>query len=362
MGRCYWSIINVCFFTLFFEKNYFNFLSINSTFNFGNSTDDQQLGCLWQGNYLLSVNLAGHISYLDPNNPDKPHKVIRGHNKFVTSLAYDSQQKHLFTGSYDSVITRWDLDSGETVPIGNAEHSHSNTIAQSVIAGGNLVTGSMDDSFKVTPLAPLAYSADKFATDSPVSGVAANDNGAVVAASMQSIYLAKNGAQVATLKVGYSPKSIALSPNGDEVAVGGEDANIYLYNISGNTFAEKGKYTGHRDHITSLAYSADGKYLASGCKDRSVFVFDRASGENVTPGWVFHTSRINSVAFSPDSQHVVSASLDQNVIVWDINDKNKRITIKGAHRGGVNSVLWLNNNTIASSGQDCATKTWDLQY
>lgn len=310
----------------------------------------------------MSVDLYGHINYLDPNNPDKPHKVVRGHNKFVTSLSYDSQSRKLYSGSYDSVITQWDLDSGETWGAGNAANAHTNTIAQSTIAFGSLITASMDDSFKVTPLNPFAYTPEKFATDSPVSGVAAHDNGTIAACSMHSLYLVKNGAVVATEKVNYSPKSIAISPDGNEVAAGGENGKVYLYNVSGNTFAEKGVYEGQRDHVTALDYSKDGKFLATGCKDRSVFVFNRANGANETLGWVFHTSRINSIAFSPDSQHVATGSLDQNVIVWDMGDKNKKVVVKGAHRGGVNAVAWVNNNTLASAGQDCTVKTWDLQY
>ncbi len=42
----------------------------------GNDVLDQQVGCLWQGSYLLSVSLSGYINYLDINDPSKPCRVV----------------------------------------------------------------------------------------------------------------------------------------------------------------------------------------------------------------------------------------------------------------------------------------------
>lgn len=48
-----------------------------TTFNMGADVLDQQLGCLWQKNHLLSVSLSGYINYLDRNNPDRPLRTIK---------------------------------------------------------------------------------------------------------------------------------------------------------------------------------------------------------------------------------------------------------------------------------------------
>merc|ERR1711911_433646 len=52
-------------------------MSVVSVFNMGNNIEDQQVSCLWQGEHLLSVSLAGHITYLDPSNPEKPRRVVK---------------------------------------------------------------------------------------------------------------------------------------------------------------------------------------------------------------------------------------------------------------------------------------------
>lgn len=51
--------------------------SVVTTFTMGSSVLDQQLGCLWQKDHLLSVSLSGYINYLDRNNPSKPLRVIK---------------------------------------------------------------------------------------------------------------------------------------------------------------------------------------------------------------------------------------------------------------------------------------------
>lgn len=48
-----------------------------TTFKLGADVQDQQLGCLWQKNHLLSISLSGYINYLDKNNPNKPIRTIK---------------------------------------------------------------------------------------------------------------------------------------------------------------------------------------------------------------------------------------------------------------------------------------------
>ena len=55
-------------------------------FTFGDTVDDQQLGCLWQGDYLLTVSLSGNINYLDTNNPSSPMRIIKVVNVMMMML------------------------------------------------------------------------------------------------------------------------------------------------------------------------------------------------------------------------------------------------------------------------------------
>lgn len=60
--------------------------SVVDTFTMGSNVLDQQLGCLWQKDHLLSVSLSGYINYLDRNNPSKPLRVIKVRLPWVVAL------------------------------------------------------------------------------------------------------------------------------------------------------------------------------------------------------------------------------------------------------------------------------------
>jgi len=91
-------------------------------------------------------------------------------------------------------------------------------------------------------------------------------------------------------------------------------------------------------------------------------IFNLANNEIKIEGWVFHSARVNDIAWTSDSLHLASASLDGSLYVWSIQNPLKRIAIKDAHRGGVNNVAWLNDNTLLSSGQDCTIKSWSITH
>ena len=77
---------------------------MHSEFKMGDQVEDQQVSCLWQGEYLLSVSLSGHINYLDRNNPDRPLRVLKGHNKNLSAVASFNNGSTIYSASFDGRI------------------------------------------------------------------------------------------------------------------------------------------------------------------------------------------------------------------------------------------------------------------
>jgi len=306
------------------------------------------------------VNLNGDIISLDQNNPKVPLRVIKGHNKLVTCLAFDHATKALYSGSYDGVILQWNLENGIAVPI--AGQGHSSSVTQAVVQGSKLVSVSVDDTARFTPLSPPQYAAQGVKLDSQPQGVAAaHGKDVAVVVTLNSVVVMQGEKVASNTAVKYQPTCVAISGDATEVAVGAKDNTIHIYSLAGSTLTEKTVLTEHRGFLTALSYSHDGKHLASADQNRDIFVWDSASHKLKVKDWVYHNARITSLAWNPNNNHIVTGSLDSHVYVWSVAEPNKYIAIKNAHRGGVNAVLWVDETTVASAGLDCSIKTWTVK-
>ncbi|KAF2069447.1 hypothetical protein CYY_009240 [Polysphondylium violaceum] len=324
------------------------------TFTFGSDVNDQQLGCLWQGDSLLSVNLNGDISYLDETNTARPKQIVKGHNKLVSTIAFDRATGALFSSSIDGVLLQWDLSTGLASSFSGP--AHKNQITSIKVVDNKVYTCAKDDSAKISSLADQTYGAS-IGVDSPAVGIAVSGD-LTVTASMKSVYVIKNGAIVSTTPAPYEPTCI--STNGSQVAVGGKDKKIYIYTVSGNNLTQSHTLDAHRGELSKLAYSPSGALLAAGDTNREVIVWDGKTQKSSS--WVNHTGRVNAIDWSQDSKYVVSGGLDSQIFVWDLEKSGPLLQIKNSHKGGVNEIVFTGANSIASAGNDNSIKIWNIQF
>ncbi|KFY93584.1 hypothetical protein V498_04339, partial [Pseudogymnoascus sp. VKM F-4517 (FW-2822)] len=115
---------------------------------------------------------------------------------------------------------------------------------------------------------------------------------------------------------------------------------------------------GHSDKINSVAFSHDSTLLASASYDRTVRIWDAATGtlQQTLEG---HSYGIKSVAFSHDSKLLASASDDRTVRIWDAATGTLEQTLKG-HSNWVNSVAFSHDSKLlASASDDRTVRIWD---
>jgi WD40 repeat protein len=150
--------------------------------------------------------------------------------------------------------------------------------------------------------------------------------------------------------------SLAFSPDGKILASGSKDCTIKLWEVS--TEREISTLKGHRKYINSVAFSPDGKILASGSKDKTIKLWDVRTGREITTLWE-HSYGVSSVAFSPDGKTLASSGGDKTIKLWDVRTGQKISTLNG-HLSFVSSVAFTpDGKTLASSGGDKTIKLWD---
>lgn len=151
--------------------------------------------------------------------------------------------------------------------------------------------------------------------------------------------------------------SLAFSPDGKILASGSKDWTIKLWEV--NTGREISTLKGHRKYINSVAFTPDGKILASGSKDKTIKLWDVSSGREITTLWQ-HSYGVSSVAFSPDGKTLASGGQDSTIKLWDVRTGKEISTIKG-HSAFITSVAFsADGKTLASGSGDQTIKVWDV--
>ncbi|XP_068133607.1 WD repeat-containing protein 1 [Hyperolius riggenbachi] len=337
-----------------------------TTFTFGTETLDQQLGCLWQKDYLLTVSLSGYINYLDKNNPSRPQRVIKGHSKSIQCMTVHhlDGRPTIYTGSHDGHINYFDGHSGDNDTF--TGKGHTNQVSSMAVDSTNqLVSCGMDDTVRYTNLINKAYSPqDVVKLDVQPKCIAVGSNGYVVTICIGQIVLLKDKKKVFVLdSLDYEPECVAVHKGSGTVAVGAVDGNIHLYSIQGNTLKDDGKSLPGTAMITSLAYSNDGAFLAATDAARIVTVYIVADGYAEKDKFYGHHAKAVCVAWSPDNEHFASGGIDMMVIVWAVSDSDKRIKLPDTHRlHHVTGLAWLDKHTVATVAHDGCVKAWTVTF
>jgi WD40 repeat protein len=117
-------------------------------------------------------------------------------------------------------------------------------------------------------------------------------------------------------RVGVS-LNLAFSPNGKCLATGGEEDTVKIWDVQ--TGRPLHSLSGHHGDVYAVAFSDDGRWLASAGEDSTVRVWDCHDEYALVRTLRGHTALVSSLAFSRDGRQLYSGSRDTTVKVWDLS-------------------------------------------
>jgi WD40 repeat protein len=152
-------------------------------------------------------------------------------------------------------------------------------------------------------------------------------------------------------------RAVAWSPDGKLIASGGKDNVVRIWEAASGRLIHT--FAGHTDWIRSLEFSGDGRFLVSSAEDRTVRVWNVAEGriEHVFSGTY---DDIRCVALRPDFGLLAIGSADNLVRLWDPKSGELMHVLSG-HNRSVEKALFVGNDKLVSADERGVVMIWPFR-
>jgi len=347
----------------------------------GTSVDDQILSCLWMKGNILTVSLSGDIKIFESDDILKANKVLSGHKKNITAVCV-GKENFIYSASFDAVLIKWNSLTGETTKFTGQGHSNSIVAMEYSASDNNLVTISMDDTLRITPLGDedkwnsVGSVSTKLASQPSSLSLSGSIEDYAIVGCQKELCLIKNGKVVSTVINKCFPVYTSITKQGhvaattEQTSMGGiEKQSVKLYEVVEGKLQESSvKIETNMTSIGSLQYSPDGVRLAV-ANNKEILVFNVNEQYKQVQRIQGSSTRITGIKWSSDNRHLASYTIDCSIFVWDAIEGKHKAKVSSAHtKANVSALSWMSSENsdiqdiIVSVGSDCCVNQWKVEF
>ena len=276
------------------------------------------------------------------------NSVLTGHTNALTNVSFSADSEQVVTTGLDGTARVSDIKSSDELFVLAGHRSRVASAVFTGTVGSAIVTSSADGSIKVWDAVFQPELRELARLSAPVVTLSVDDHVTATTSDGKRYTLdLSTGDELATEPAPKRKPRRVVGPDGRSATMRGRIVTV-------RHDGEASTLKGHRDRVTSVAFSPLGTLLATTSLDRVARIWSVATGELVRT--FQHNTAVHDAQFSPNGHWLVTAALRASL--WDVTEAENVLRLKG-HEGTVTAVAFdPSGRTIVTGGADATVRTF----